>query len=392
MVKNLERYDKLVIVGCLIAVLVLAVGYWFAQEKSEPVYLSKIDRLMFDKNNKSPAYILTLPDKIEFSSQKLEGAEDLFEQKAIVKADVQEEESFSLSDLIEGVPSIAKLSNKSNFVIMKHVDVLPELVEIRDDGINLPQKGNDGHRAWIEYGNTINTLPNFKKIAIVIGNLGFDGMTINKISSAFSSGVSMSFHPYLTHARDNILLARQKGHETYMDVLLASKDFLREDTGPLALNFDLDEDELFLRMHKVISKPGAIGGVIIRDGEISEANQNIATSILEEIRNRGLLMIDATASEVINAIKIDGLARRRADVVISKDMTADEIDDEIKKAENIAFDKGQVLIVTDDKPLIVVKLAQWIETFSPQLSYEEAKTVDITKPFALVPVSNLVVE
>ena len=50
------------------------------------------------------------------------------------------------------------------------------------------------------------------------------------------------------------------------------------------------------------------------------------------------------------------------------------------------------MIVADDKPLIIVKLAQWIDTFSPQLSYEEAKTVDITKPFALVPVSNLVVE
>ncbi|MBR6663266.1 MAG: hypothetical protein IKL33_00405, partial [Alphaproteobacteria bacterium] len=97
-------------------------------------------------------------------------------------------------------------------------------------------------------------------------------------------------------------------------------------------------------------------------------------------------------SDVINAIKVDSLARRRADIVINKDTTPEEIDDKIKKAENIAFDKGQVLIVADDKPLIIVKLAQWIDTFSPQLSYEEAKTVDITKPFALVPVSNLVVE
>ncbi len=392
MAKNLERYDKLVIVGCLIAVLVLGVGYWFAQEKSEPVYLSKIDRLMFDKNNKSPAYILTLPDKIEISSQTQDEAGNNSEKQNVAKNEIHENENFSLENLIGNVPNIGKLPNKNGFVPMKNVGVLPELIEIKENGSILPKKGNEGHRAWIEYGNTINTLPNFKKIAVVIGNLGFDNMAVNKIASAFSSGLSMSFHPYMTHDVDNISTARQKGHETYMDVLLASKDFLREDTGPLAINFDLTKEELFARLHKIISKKEPIGGIIIRDGKISSDKQELVKSILEEIRDRGLLMIDATSSDVINTIKVDSLARRRADIVINKDTTPEEIDDEIKKAENIAFDKGQVLIVADDKPLIIVKLAQWIDTFSPQLSYEEAKTVDITKPFALVPVSNLVVE
>ncbi len=392
MAKNLERYDKLVIVGCLIAVLVLGVGYWFAQEKSEPVYLSKIDRLMFDKNNKSPAYILTLPDKIEISSQTQDTADGTSDKQNIVKNEVSESEGFSLESLIGNVPNIGKLPNKSGFVPMKNVGILPELVEIREDGTSLPKKGNEGRRAWIEYGNNINTLPNFKKIAVVIGNLGFDSMVVNKVASAFSSGLSMSFHPYMTHGVDNISSARQKGHETYMDVLLASKDFLREDTGPLALNFDLNKEELLTRLHKILFKQAPIGGIIIRDGAISSDKQELVKSLLEEVRDRGLLMIDATSSDVINTIKIDSLPRRRADIVINKDMTSERIDDEIKKAENIAFDKGQVLIVADDKPLIIVKLAQWIDTFSPQLSYEEAKTVDITKPFALVPVSNLVVE
>ena len=64
----------------------------------------------------------------------------------------------------------------------------------------------------------------------------------------------------------------------------------------------------------------------------------------------------------------------------------------LQTAENIAFDKGQVLIVADPKPVIVMALYNWIKTFSPQISYEEAKTVEISKPFALVPASNLVVE
>ena len=94
----------------------------------------------------------------------------------------------------------------------------------------------------------------------------------------------------------------------------------------------------------------------------------------------------------MSKLNINGLARRKADIVIDKDMTKDAIEEAIKKAENIAFDKGQVLIVADPKPIIIVALHSWIKTFSPQVSYEEAKTIEISKPFALVPLSNLVVE
>lgn len=62
--ENLEKYDKLITAALVIIAFVLGIGWWFAEEKSEPVYLSKIDRLMFDKDNKAPKFVLTLPDKL----------------------------------------------------------------------------------------------------------------------------------------------------------------------------------------------------------------------------------------------------------------------------------------------------------------------------------------
>jgi len=392
MAKNLERYDKLVIVILIIALLILAIGYWFAYEKSEPVYLSKIDKLMFDKNNKSPAYILTLPDKVEVVKQDDNSLGDVFEAKAVVEHEPEVVKDFSLEELISNVPSIAKLENKSFAVTMKNIAMVPELIEITETGEVLPKISADGHKPWIEYGNAVEVLPNFKKIGVVVSNLGYDTATVSKIAAAFNSELSMSFHPYITQAKDDIAIARQKGHETYMDVLLASRDFSREDTGPLALNFDLDKNDILRRFYRVIAKPEPIGGIIIHDGAVADDDRAMLEQLLTEVRNRGLLMVDATSNDVINSVKVEGLARRRADIVITRDMSAAEVDEQIKKAENIAFDKGQVLVVTDEKPLIVVKLAQWIDSFSPQLSYEETKTVEITKPFALVPVSNLVVE
>ena len=50
--KILEKYDKLIVFLLVIMASVLAIGWWFAEEKSAPEYSSKIDKLMFDKNNK----------------------------------------------------------------------------------------------------------------------------------------------------------------------------------------------------------------------------------------------------------------------------------------------------------------------------------------------------
>ena len=60
--------------------------------------------------------------------------------------------------------------------------------------------------------------------------------------------------------------------------------------------------------------------------------------------------------------------------------------------ETEVMDKGQVMIVAENKPVIVLELLNWIQTFSPQLEYEQMKNTPITKPLALVPASNLVVE
>ena len=65
MSKNLEKYDKLIIFLLITIASVLAVGWWFAEERSTPEYSSKIDKLMFDKDNKSPKWVITLPDKLE---------------------------------------------------------------------------------------------------------------------------------------------------------------------------------------------------------------------------------------------------------------------------------------------------------------------------------------
>ena len=388
---NLEKYDKLVTALLIIVIFVLGIGWWFAEEKSEPAYLTKIDKLMFDKNNKAPKFVLTLPDKLVPKNKTEDDFIEVAEIKEAPKT-VQKEEAFSLERLLEKVPNIFNLPNKAASLKHKYVELEEGFFETTEEGYVLPKKSEEGKKPWIEYGNVVKTQPNFKKVAIIIGNLGFDFAAVEKISNAFDSEVSLSLTPYATKQKEALLAARQAGHETYVDLPLASRDFLREDTGPLSINLNLSAETILDRFHQIINKPAPIGGVIIRDGALYDSGNIVLKNILEEVKRRGLLVVDAVSGEGLTKIKVEGLAHRKADFVIDKDMSEREMEAIIQKAETTAFDKGQVLIVTDSKPRIILALHRWIQTFSPQVSYEEAKTVDISKPFALVPVSNLVVE
>ncbi len=389
--EKLEKYDKLITAVLVIVAFILGIGYWFAEEKSEPEYLSKIDRLMFDKDNKAPKLVLTLPDKLTATNKKADVFIDVSQEARLMKEPPAPPE-FSFEKLLARVPNLTNLPAKTATQQLDYIGLEESLTDKSKEGLILPRISEDGHKPWSEYGMTVDVQPNFKKVAVVIAGLGFDPNSVNKIAQAFDSEVSMSFTPYTPNPYNAITTARTSGHETYMDLLLSSRDFLKEDTGPLSLNLNLSMESSFERFYKTISQPAPIGGIIIRDGIANDSNAIILRTLLNDANNRGLLIVDATSENGIANIKIAGLARRKADIVINQDMTGDDIEKSLQKAETIAFDKGQVLIVADAKPLAVTAIYKWIKTFSPQISYEEAKMVEISKPFALVPLSNLVVE
>ena len=65
MIETLRQKQTLFLVILLTLAGMAGLGYLFASKKSEPVYLSKIDRIMYDTHNKSPKYIITLPDRVK---------------------------------------------------------------------------------------------------------------------------------------------------------------------------------------------------------------------------------------------------------------------------------------------------------------------------------------
>ncbi len=372
---------------------VVLAAYFFAQEKSTPEYLSKIDRLMFKERNQPPKIVLTLPDYKVQQEKKAEKKKDidLVPDAAQPIEAPKPKKEITMDDLLSQIPNLVKLQAKEPSQTLRYLTQREDLAEEKD-GLFLPKISSKGKKPWIEYGKNVKVLPTFKKVAIVIKGMGFDNQSLQQISKGLPSEVSFSFTPYGQDLDKKIIQARSQGHETYMDLLLSSKDFLKSDSGPMSLSLTISDEESLERLRKLITRKAAIGGVLVNDGIADEDNQEILKKVLTEVKDRGLLLADAINGDGINNIKIDNLPRQRADVVIEGIFDRNKIKEKIKKAEDLALTKGQVLLVIENKPVIVMAVSEWINSFSSQLSYEESKNQELTLPLALVPLSNLVVE
>lgn len=383
-------HKKIIIPIILLTLAAVAgIGYFFAEKRSEPAYDKKIDQVMFDRENKSPKYVLTLPDPVKKNPVPEEIKDDLAET-AEPDAPLPEKE-FNAVSLLERIPLTAKLTPRAEALPLPPQEPSPDLSE-SVNGQFLPRISDDGRKPWIEYGQQVENHPNFFKVGIIIKNLGLDSMVTNAAIDSLPANVSLSFSPYAQDLSQTIKNARKYGHETYIDLLLSSKNFLKADSGPLAMSITQNLEGNMDRVRKSLNVQAPIGGMVINSGIADQDTREQQTQILERLRDRGLLIIDATDENGIEQIKPVGLPRRKADLVIDNYFRRDRIDKLLSDAETIARNKGSVLIAVNPKPVVLHAVNDWVNSFSQPLSYEESKNQEFSKPFALVPVSNLVVE
>lgn len=393
MIENLEQ-KKILIVVVLLTVLGLgAIGYFFANKKSEPVYISKIDRIMFDTQNQSPKYIITLPDRTKAKPKQEQESFSLDENTQQEAAQPKEPEPQGLDAVMAQIPSLGKLGAATGQMPLPNTERRSDLLE-ETGGMKLP-KPNGNEKPWAAYGRKINVNPRFRRIAVIVKNLGLNQANAGLISKALPSEVSLSFSPYALEAAKQIKDARLAGHETYVDMLLSSKDFLKSDTGPMAMSLTASVEQNMQRLNQTLAVEAPVGGVIITPGVTDESIRDQMEKLLQNIQARGLLMVDATGENGIDNVQVSHLDRAKADFVLEENFSRQNIRQLLAQAEATALQNGQAIIVTEGKPVVIEELAAWFKSFSPQLSYEEMKAQNLTeieKPFALVPISNLVVE
>lgn len=70
-------------------------------------------------------------------------------------------------------------------------------------------------------------------------------------------------------------------------MLLASKDFLKSDSGPMSMSLTISSDESINRLKKSLNVGAPIGGVVVNDGVADESNSEILQKLMEELKPAG---------------------------------------------------------------------------------------------------------
>lgn len=390
MLKTLKQQQGIILAALAALAAIVAVGYFSAVKRSEPKYRNKVEEMMFEEGNKSPKYVITLPDK--------KSPQELKEERRSREAATPDKHSVDdgltpQQRVLNNMPLLVKLKPIENVNPLKNVEVDASLTE-QEGNYQLPK--TDGLRKpWSEYGRKVRVQPNFFRVAVVFKNFGIDKIGSPAIIHGLPPEVSFSFSPYAPDAAEQIKEARSAGHETYMDLLLPSKDYLSVDTGPLSMDITSSPEELIRRVKESLSVGAPLGGMIVAGGAAGVDSMGHLEKVLQEIGRRGLLLVNASGEETIDLIKVAGLARGTADIVIDGSFRPSDIRDKLEEAERFARNNGQVVIVAEPKPVVLLEVRRWLDSFSPQLSYDEMRAQNVTmpeRPFAPVPLSNTVIE
>jgi len=199
-------------------------------------------------------------------------------------------------------------------------------------------------------------------IAIVIDDVGINQARTRRTID-LPAPLTLSFIPYGYNLKALVASARKAGHEILVHIPMEPLD-LKWNPGPNALLTNHDNAEILRRLRWGLDQFDGYVGVSNHMGSKFTAWRPGMTTVLREIRSRGLLFLDSWTSNrslglaMSQEINIPSVAR---DIFIDHDISRSEIQDSLGKLERIARRRGFAIGIGHPHDLTTSILAKWID-------------------------------
>ncbi len=240
----------------------------------------------------------------------------------------------------------------------------PALVETGPHGV-LPIIGRDGRQPWRAYGRPFDRADKRPRIAIIITGLGPSGAATETAINDLPGAITLAFDPYSRRLGEWIERARAAGHEVLLSLPMEPVDYPRQDPGPYTLLTSLSPKENLERLELVLSRVSGYVGVTTMMGGRFTTSQTNLLPVLDELRRRGLMFVDARASAQSIAGTLAqtlGLPHINADDQIDNEPSRDAIDRHLQGLEAFAQRNGAALGVGFVYPATLERVALWANT------------------------------
>lgn len=253
------------------------------------------------------------------------------------------------------------------------------LVEPSRDG-PLPMVSKDGRKPWQVYARPFDQNDKRPRVGLIFSGLGQSTAATEAAIQRLPGGVTLAFAPYAKNLDQWIGLARAAGHEVLLTVPMEPIGYPENDPGPHTLLTSLSERENRDRLLFLLSRfTGYVGVLNTMGARLTTAPQSLKP-ILEEIKDRGLIFVDARSSlrsvAAAQATEI-GLPRAINNRFIDIKAARSDIDQRLDELERIAREGGYALGIGSPYPVTIERVALWVQELE-------------SKGIALAPVSALV--
>jgi hypothetical protein len=234
--------------------------------------------------------------------------------------------------------------------------------------------------AWLRFAVPAAPAEGRPRIAVVIDDLGLDKKRTER-TLVLPGPLTLSFLAYAADLPKLSDAAKRAGHELLVSVPMEPIS-RAEDMGPNGLTVGLTHDEMLRRLRWNLDRFDGYVGINNHMGSRFTHDAASMTPVMEELRARGLLFLDArtvgnsTGVDVARRLGVPNAAR---DVFLDNEVNAAAIAGQLAEVERIARRHGSAVAIGHARDATIEQLDAWLASLPG-------------KGFALVPVSTIVRE
>jgi len=229
----------------------------------------------------------------------------------------------------------------------------------------LPVLGPDGLQAWKEYARPFDDSDNRPRIALIVTGIGLNSSNSRRAIEELPPEVDLAFSPYGRDLQNWMDQARDRGHEALLMVPAEPMNYPDNDPGPHSLMTETSVRDNLKRLDWIMSQVSGYIGLINHMGSKFTASEIAVTPVLEDVKSRGLMFVDARASRFSMAARVArrlSVPRAVNNRYIDNKVNRSAIAGHLRGLENTARTYGAALGVARAYPLSINEINAWAKT------------------------------
>jgi uncharacterized protein len=204
--------------------------------------------------------------------------------------------------------------------------------------------------------------PSGPRIAIIVTGLGLSDLATREALRDLPAAVTFSFLPYAGDVPRRLAAARERGHQTMLDLPLEMLDLAGAAPPGEGPSPNLE------RLRWIIDRGSGYLGLVMTDGDpAAAAPADRLRPLFAEVKAHGLDLVDAVAGDAAapeQAAAAAGLVHAAADRLIDREASRAAISRQLDALEQVARRRGWAIGVGSAYPVTIRSLAAWAEQLS----------------------------